>query len=87
MSLSENEIIGFIMTNKLKIIPAGFSLLTEKQFAFVLNEPKRETLIIRLPTDMKKTLEKIAKSQGITASTLVRMWLIEKIKQTCYNSK
>lgn len=45
-----------------------------------LDEPKKETLIVRLQKEFKKRLEKIARSKGLNVSTLARMWLIEKLR-------
>ena len=48
-----------------------------------LNEPKREeTITIRVQPKLKERLEKLAQGYGINLSTLARMWLIEKLRQT-----
>lgn len=44
-----------------------------------LHKPKEETLVLRLQKSLKDTLEKIAKSKGLSVSTLSRMWLAEKV--------
>ncbi|MHB8362355.1 MAG: CopG family antitoxin [Patescibacteria group bacterium] len=41
-----------------------------------------QTLILRLQSGVKNRIEKIAKSKGLNASTLARMWIIEKIKES-----
>lgn len=43
-----------------------------------LHQSKEETLVLRLQKSLKDTLEKIAKNQGLSVSTLARMWLAEK---------
>lgn len=44
-----------------------------------LSKPKEETLVLRINKDVKKKLERVAKSKGITTSTLARMLLTEKL--------
>lgn len=46
-----------------------------------LEKPRDETLIVRVQKDTKKALERVARSMGITISTLARMWLTEKLHQ------
>ena len=43
-----------------------------------LHKPKEETLVLRLQKNLKDTLEVIAKSKGLSVSTLVRMWLAQR---------
>ena len=45
-----------------------------------LHKPKEETLVLRLQKNLKEKLYNIAKSKGITMSTLARMWLMEKLQ-------
>lgn len=59
--------------------------LVDARVVFDLDKPKDETLIIRLQSKIKNTLEKAARSQGISPSTLSRMWIIEKLQEKCYN--
>ena len=47
-----------------------------------LQRPKEETLVLRLQKDIKKKLEKVAKSSGLNISSLVRLWLIEKLQSS-----
>lgn len=47
---------------------------------FELNKPRDETLILRLQKNVKKKLEKAARSKGLNVSTLARMWLMEKLQ-------
>lgn len=43
---------------------------------------KKEILTIRIQSKLKKRLAKIAESYGINLSTLARIWLIDKAKQS-----
>ncbi len=43
-------------------------------------QPKQETIVVRLHTGIKNTLEKIAQQKGLTISSLARMWLMEKLQ-------
>lgn len=45
-------------------------------------DPKKETLTLRIQSELKERLEKIAKSYGINLSNLLRIWFIDKIKET-----
>lgn len=52
-----------------------------------LDEPKHEeTITIRVKSKFKERLEKVARSYGISLSTLARMWLIEKLLQVGRNA-
>lgn len=62
-----------------------FSKAKDYKIVFDLDKPKDDTLIIRLQAKIKNTLEKAARSQGISPSTLGRMWIIEKLQEKCYN--
>ena len=44
-----------------------------------LEKPKEETLVLRIQRSLKDRLEKLAKTEGISTSSLVRMWLTEKL--------
>lgn len=50
------------------------------EIIFDLKKPKEETLILRLQKELKKKLERIAKSKGLSTSSLARMWLIERLQ-------
>lgn len=63
-----------------------FSKKQDVKLIFELDKPKEESLVVRVQSSIKRALEKLAKSQGISPSTLVRMWMIEKLKKECYNS-
>lgn len=47
----------------------------------LIEKEKEETLTLRLQKSIKRKLEKIAQLKGINASTLTRMWLIERLNQ------
>lgn len=47
---------------------------------FELNEPKQESLVIRIQKGLKDKLEKVAKKKGVNISTLSRIWLMEKLQ-------
>lgn len=45
-----------------------------------LQRPKNETLILRLQKEIKGKLEYVAKRKGLSVSSLVRIWLMEKLQ-------
>ena len=45
-----------------------------------LHKPKDETLVLRLQKEAKDKLNRVAKKKGVTASSLARMWLTEKLR-------
>lgn len=45
-----------------------------------LDQPRDDTLIVRLQKSFKDRLEKIARRKGLNMSTLARMWLMEKLQ-------
>ncbi|MCX6792127.1 MAG: CopG family antitoxin [Candidatus Gottesmanbacteria bacterium] len=45
-----------------------------------LQKPAEETLILRIQKSLKNRLAKIAKKQGISISSLSRMWLMERLR-------
>lgn len=47
-----------------------------------LESEKKEVLTIRLQKSVKEKIERVAQEKGINASTLSRMWLVEKLKQS-----
>lgn len=47
---------------------------------FQLDKPKEEVLTVRLQPSLKSKLTEIAQEMGTGASTLARMWLVEKLK-------
>jgi predicted DNA binding CopG/RHH family protein len=42
---------------------------------------KEEMVVVRVQTDIKNRLEKVADSQGLALSTMLRMWFIDRLKQ------
>ncbi len=49
---------------------------------FLDDSKREETITIRVQPKLKEGLEKLAQSYGINLSTMARMWLIEKLRQT-----
>ncbi|MDO8638178.1 MAG: CopG family antitoxin [Candidatus Daviesbacteria bacterium] len=49
------------------------------EIAFKLQKPKEEAVSFRLEKSTKDKLEKVAKSKGISVSSLARLWLTEKV--------
>lgn len=47
-----------------------------------LHKPKEETLIVRLQKDVKDKLKKAARAKKLNVSTLARMWIMEKLRQS-----
>lgn len=47
-----------------------------------LHKVKKETLVLRLSKNLKEKLNKIAKTKGLSISSLVRIWLTEKLQTT-----
>lgn len=45
---------------------------------------KKEVLTIRIQPALKKRVEKIALSLGVNISTLIRIWLVDKLKESKY---
>jgi len=44
--------------------------------------PKEKILTIRIQSALKKRLEEIARDYGVNLSTLLRIWCIDKIKES-----
>lgn len=53
--------------------------LEDIDIVFDLQKPKEETLVLRIQKKIKDSLENIAKSKGISISSLARMWIMEKL--------
>lgn len=47
---------------------------------FNLKVPKEESIIVRLQKPIKLKLQKMADDMGLNLSTMVRCWMMEKIK-------
>lgn len=58
------------------------SEMKEVKITYNPSVPKEETLTIRVQAVLKRRLEKIAKSYGVNLSTLLRIWFINKVKET-----
>jgi len=58
--------------SEMKEVKASFSPLA----------PKEEVLTLRIQSELKRRLEKIAKGYGINLSNLLRIWFIDKVKET-----
>jgi len=54
--------------------------LTPVNVKFELQKPKDENIVIRLQRPIKERLERIAQSKGLNYSSLVRMWIMEKLR-------
>ncbi len=54
---------------------------------FNLKKKKEDLLTIRLQSDIKESLDKVADEFGINSSTLARMWLIEKLREAIRSGK
>ena len=50
------------------------------EIIFDLKNTRDATLVVRVQSAIKQKLEKLARKKGLNASTLSRMWLIEKLK-------
>lgn len=46
----------------------------------LLEKEKEEALTVRLQKSVKQKLERIARQKGIGPTTLVRMWLVERLR-------
>ncbi len=47
---------------------------------FDLEKPQEDTVVFRLHKGVKRYLERLAKSKGLNMSSLLRMWVMEKVK-------
>ncbi len=47
-----------------------------------LRKPKEEVLTVRLQSGIKQRMARLATQMGVNTSTLARMWIIEKMRQT-----
>lgn len=46
----------------------------------LLEKEKESSITLRIQKTVKEKLEKIARNKGLNPSTLVRMWLIERLQ-------
>ncbi|PIX67946.1 hypothetical protein CO009_04405 [Candidatus Shapirobacteria bacterium CG_4_8_14_3_um_filter_35_11] len=52
----------------------------EVKVRFNAKEPKEESIIIRIQRPMKKKMQAMADDMGLNLSTMMRMWMVEKMK-------
>jgi len=57
-------------------------LMKKEKVSFLKPVAKKETLSIRVQPKLKNRLEKVAQSYGISVSSLMRIWFIDKLKKT-----
>ncbi|KKR70978.1 MAG: hypothetical protein UU14_C0039G0005 [Candidatus Roizmanbacteria bacterium GW2011_GWB1_40_7] len=51
------------------------------EIIFDLEEPRSETIAVRLQKDVKNKMTDLARQKGVNTSTLARMWIIEKLSE------
>jgi predicted DNA binding CopG/RHH family protein len=56
--------------------------MKETKVKLLLAKPKKEIITLRIQSDLKKRLERVAESYGINLSTLTRIWFVDKLKET-----
>lgn len=56
-------------------------LMKKEKIGFLKPVAKKETLNIRVQPKLKKRLEKVAQNYGISVSSLMRIWFIDKLKK------
>lgn len=54
--------------------------LKDVDIVFELDKPRDETLVLRVQKGVKERLAKSARRKGLNPSTLVRMWVMEKLQ-------
>ncbi len=54
---------------------------------FELDKPRDEAIVLRVQKQVKERLDKFARSMGLNLSTLVRMWLMEKLQENLKKAK
>jgi predicted DNA binding CopG/RHH family protein len=54
--------------------------LTPVNVRFALQKPKEENIVVRVQKPIKERIERIAQSKGLNNSSLVRMWIMEKLQ-------
>ena len=50
------------------------------KITFKLKSPKEDSVVIRLQKPLKRRLEEVAANQGLSMSTMIRMWMIDKLR-------
>ena len=56
--------------------------LKDVEIVVELNKPRTETLVLRIQKTIKDRMEEIADKQGVTLSTLARIWLAKGVRAT-----
>lgn len=64
-----------------------FDMSTNKAATSSISKGKEEIFTMRLPKFFKTRLSGIADDMGVGASTLARMWVVEKIKSLSTSSQ
>ena len=59
----------------------------EVDMVFELDKPRDETVVLRMQKEMKEQLDKLARSRGLNLSTLMRMWMMEKLQENMKTKK
>ena len=50
------------------------------EIVWEVEKPRDETLVLRVQKNFKDRLKQTARKKGLNASTLARMWLMEKLQ-------
>ncbi|PIU73484.1 hypothetical protein COS78_02145 [Candidatus Shapirobacteria bacterium CG06_land_8_20_14_3_00_40_12] len=50
------------------------------KITFKLKSPKEDSVVIRLQKPLKRRLEEVAANQGLSMSTMIRMWMIDRLR-------
>ena len=61
--------------------------LEDVDVVFELNKVRDETVILRVQKEIKEKLDRLARSKGLNLSTLVRMWMMEKLQENLRRPK
>jgi hypothetical protein len=80
-SASVEEEAEFWDTHSTTEFEDEFAPVEDLQFVVIRGEPKK-ALTVRLPQSTVDALSKQAREQGIGPSTLVRMWILKRLRNT-----
>jgi hypothetical protein len=58
-----------------------FDQMEDIKAKFALKSSKAESVTIRLQPEIKRRLVNMAKEWGVSSSTLLRMWAVEKLRR------
>lgn len=50
------------------------------KISFNAKLPKEEMVVVRLQSSVKNRLQKVADRQGLSLSTMLRLWMIERLR-------